>query len=187
MIMNKVSGNQQDFAPIRIEERRVVIGYGLTQADGDIYEWYEVYLPKTQIQQLTFNDVRDAICADIDARTDEAILCGYDWTVKHGDDADKAVKVWLSKENQNNFKAKHDAALVYPNLVKFPMTYKISEDAEKKAIYEVFQSIEELATFYLGGINYIQTCYEAGWAEKGGIDWEPYEEFFPKNDNNSQE
>lgn len=179
--MNKVSGKKSDFALVREEESRIVIGYGLQKVTGqNLYEWFEVYIPKTQCSQLTLQVVKDAICADIDAQTDAAILNGYDWTVKHGDDAGKVVKVWLSKENQNNFKAKHDAALVYPDLVKFPMTYKISEDSEKNAIYEVFESIEELATFYLGGINYIQTCYEAGWAEKGAIDWEPYEELFPQ-------
>lgn len=174
--MNKISGNISDFALLREDASRIVISYGLTVVSEEMYEWYEVYLYKNAISQLTLKDVKDAIDDDIDARTDAAILCGYDWTVKHGDDAGKEVKVWLSKENQNNFKAKHDAALVYPNLVRFPMTYKISEDTEKNAIYEVFENIEELATFYLGGIDYIQSCYEAGWAEKGGIDWQPYEE-----------
>lgn len=119
----------------------------------------------------TLDDVRDIITAHIDGLTDEKILWGYPWTVQHGPDEGKNVKVWLSKENQNNFKAKHDAALIYPDKVKFPMTYKISEDTEtKKAIYEIFENITELATFYLGGLAYIESCYNAGWAEKDAID-----------------
>lgn len=118
----------------------------------------------------TIDDVRDAIIAHIDAETDEKILCGYEWTVRHGDDAGKTVKVWLSSENQNNFKAKHDAAITYPDKVKFPVTYKISQDSETgNAIYEEFADIEELATFYLGGLDYIENCVNAGWRKKDAI------------------
>lgn len=122
--------------------------------------------PKPDIEK-----VRQTIEDHINAKVDANILCGYPWTVLHGPDAGKDVKVWLSEENQNNFKAKHDAALIYPDKVKFPMTYKISE-VNHKAVYEVFQSIEELATFYLGGLAYIESCYNAGWSEKDAVDYD---------------
>ena len=122
--------------------------------------------PKPDIEQL-----RQVIEDHINAKVDANILCGYVWTVLHGDDAGKTVKVWLSKENQDNFKAKHDAALIYPDKVRFPMTYKISE-VNHKAVYEVFESIQELATFYLGGLAYIEACYNAGWAEKDAVDYD---------------
>lgn len=122
--------------------------------------------PEPDIEQL-----REVIENHINAKVDANILCGYEWTVLHGDDAGKTVKVWLSKENQDNFKAKHDAALVYPDRVRFPMTYKISE-VNHKAVYEVFDSIQELAAFYLGGLAYIEACYNAGWAEKDAIDYD---------------
>lgn len=118
----------------------------------------------------TLNDARIVIEGHIDANTDEKILCGYEWTVRHGDDAGKTVKVWLSNENQNNFKAKHDAAITYPDKVKFPVTYKISQDSETgNAIYEEFADIEELATFYLGGLDYIENVVNAGWRKKDAI------------------
>lgn len=176
--MNKVSGYISDFSYIKEDASRVIIGYELKQTSDDMYEWLEVYLYKSQFNSIGINEIKDAINGDIDNQTDEKILCTYPWTVLHGDDAGKSIKVWLSKENQNNFKAKHDAALVYPDLVRFPMTYKISEDENKNAIYEVFESIQELAHFYLGGISYIQQCYEDGWARKGAIDWSEYEKFF---------
>ena len=118
----------------------------------------------------TIDDVRTIIKNHIDANTDEKILCGYEWTVRHGDDAGKTVKVWLSNENQNNFKAKHDAAITYPDKVKFPVTYKISQDSETgNAIYEEFADIEELATFYLGGLDYIENVVNAGWRKKDAV------------------
>ena len=64
----------------------------------------------------TSEDALKLVIEDINTLTDEKILNGYEWTILHGADAGKTVKVWLSKENQNNFKAKHDAALVYPEI-----------------------------------------------------------------------
>ena len=93
--MNKMNGKQADFAPIRDEGTSIVICYGLKQVENELYEWYEVYLPKKQNAQLSLQMVKDAIENDINSRVDEKILCGYPWTVLHGDDAGKDVKVWL--------------------------------------------------------------------------------------------
>ena len=186
--MNKMSGNQSDFAFIREDASRIVIGYDCKKITGkSLYEWYEIYLPKKQNAQLTFQMVKKAIENDINSRVDEKILCSYPWTVLHGDDAGKNVKVWLSKENQSNFKAKYDLHFTKPEALTFPTIYKIAEDDDHNAVFEVFQSFEELEAFYLGGIAYIEQCYQSGWLEKRNMDWAPYEEYFPKNDNNSQE
>jgi hypothetical protein len=125
-------------------------------------------LPETEVMQ---QEKRVMEIEAIDARTDAKILSGYQWTVLHGADAGKTVNVWLSAENQNNYKAKHDVALAYPQLVTFPMRYKISEDEQKRAIYEEFQDINELATFYLGGIAYIERCIDEGWEEKDKVEF----------------
>lgn len=146
---------------------KAILIYGFGQDGESGFDYRHTFSHKP-----TKNELMQVINDHIDSITDERILWGYPWTVQHGPDAGKNVKVWLSKENQSNFKAKHDAALVYPDKVKFPMTYKISEDDDKKAIYEVFESIEELATFYLGGLAYIEECYNAGWAEKDAVDYD---------------
>ena len=168
--MNKVSGNQKDFAPIRIEQGRVVIGYGLKKVSGKIYEWYEVYMPKTQIQHLTLDDVKSAVIEDIDAQTDAKILNGYEFTP---DGAESAIVVWLSKENQTNFSEAHRLEVV-------PIKFKLNETEDKQPIYHTFETFEELDRFYKGGVQYINQCLNEGWARKDAIDWEPYEEFFPK-------
>ena len=131
--------------------------------------WHEVYFYKKQQPSPTKEDILQAIIADIDACTDEKILNGYQWTVLHGDHAGQTVSVWLSAENQNNFKAKHDAALAYPQQVPFPMRYKIGQDEQKHAIYEEFQNIGELAAFYLGGVAYIERCVDEGWQIKDEV------------------
>ena len=123
----------------------------------------------------TAEEIKTTITDWYDRQTDAAILSGYEWAVRHGPNEGQTVKVWLSQENQNNYKAKHDAARMYPQLVTFPMTYKISEDEKRNAVYETFQDIDELAEFYLGGIDYIEQCVKRGWQKKGALDMALYE------------
>lgn len=123
----------------------------------------------------TKEEIKDTITDWYDQQTDAAILSGYEWTVRHGASEGQTVKVWLSQENQSNYKAKHDAARMYPQFVTFPMTYKISEDKEKNAIYETFQDIDELAEFYLGGVGYIEQTVAKGWIKKDAIDLSLYD------------
>ena len=146
---------------------KAVLIYGFGQEGESGFDYRHEFSHKP-----TKKELKQVIDEHINALTDEKILNTYPWKVLHGPDAGKDVKVWLSAENKENFKAKHDAALVYPDKVKFPMTYKISEDDDNNPIYEVFQNIEELATFYLGGLAYIEQCVNEGWAEKDSVDYE---------------
>jgi hypothetical protein len=179
----KTSGLQADFAPIRDEGTRITICYGLTKASGELYEWYEIYLPKKQNAQLTFQMVKDAIIADINARTDEKIVGGLVWTPQAGGDP---IPVWLSTENQFNFKSAYDLA-VQKQGATLPVTFKMGEDEEGNPVYHTFETMEDADDFYLHAMAYIKTTLAAGWSEKDSIDWTPYEEYFPKNDNTSQE
>lgn len=172
----KTSGLLADFAPIRDEGTRITICYGLTKASGNLYEWYEIYLSKKQNAQLTFQMVKDAIIADIDAQTDEKILDGYEFTP---DGADTSIIVWLSKESQTNFSEAHRLQIV-------PVKFKLNETANKQPIYHTFETFEELNRFYVGGVAYINQCLNEGWARKDSIDWTPYEEYFPES-NTTQE
>lgn len=193
--MNKVCGYIKDFAPISEDRSRIIISYGLEPVgSNNLYTWYEIYFYKKFINGIDFQIVEDAIIADIDAQTDAKILNGYQWTILHGDDTGKMVNVWLSAENQTNYKAKHDTAVQYPNLVEFPMKFKVSEIEDEEAhiktpVYEIFQNINELAQFYLGGLAYIERTVNEGWARKDSIDWTPYKEYFPEesisNDDNT--
>ena len=167
--MEKVFGatERHDQLLVFDNTNRAVLIYGYGEENGQGYDWRQEFdhVPTKQ-------EVRDVIISHIDTRTDARILNGYQWTVLHGSDAGKTVNVWLSAENQSNYKAKHDVALAYPQLVTFPMRYKISEDAQKRAIYEESQDISELATFYLGGIAYIERCIDEGWEEKDSVNKE---------------
>ena len=177
----KTSGLQADFAPIRDEGTRITICYGLTKASGELYEWWEIYLPKKQNAQLTLQVVKDAIIGDINARTDERILNGFPWTVLRGDHQGKTLNVWLSNENQRNFsEAQRVAGMT--NGQNLPLQVKVAETDEKEPIYDTFETVQEITTFYLNGVGFIDECLKDGWTEKDSIDWGPYEAYFPKND-----
>ena len=167
--MNKINGKQSDFALMRTEGTQIVIGYGLKKITGTkLYEWYEVSIPKTQINQLSLQDVKDAIIKDINDRTDARILNGYQFTPSGSEDP---ITVWLSTENQHNFQEAQRLQVV-------PVKFKLNEDENKQPIYHIFTTTEELDAFYLGGVQYVQQCLNEGWAEKDAIDWAPYEELF---------
>jgi hypothetical protein len=172
--MNKVNGKKTSFAPVREDGSRITICYGLNKLSGDLYEWYEVYLPKKQTSTLSLQTVKDAIIADINARTDEKIISGFVWTPKAGGDA---IPVWLSTENQFNFKSAYDLS-VQKQGATLPVTFKMGEHADGTPVYHTFETMEDADDFYLQAVGYINQCLAEGWQEKDGIDWAPYEGYF---------
>ena len=117
--MNKVNGTQASFAAVREDGSRIAICYGLKQLSKDLYEWFEVYLPKKQMPQLTFDVVKQAILADINDKVKTAIISGFVWNDK---------PVWFSEENQLNF----SQAVV-------PVTLKIGEQEDLKVAIDAIE------------------------------------------------
>ena len=137
--MNKMSGNQSDFAFIREDASRIVIGYDCKKITGkSLYEWYEIYINKKEKSNISLQDVKDAILGDIDAQTDAKILNGYEFTP---DGASESITVWLSKESQTNFSEAHRLQIV-------PVKFKLNETEDKQPIYHTLETFEELDRFY---------------------------------------
>lgn len=168
--MNKVNGKKTSFAPIREDGGRITICYGLKELSGGLYEWYEVYLPKKQTSVLSLPVVKDAIIGDINARTDEKIVGGLVWTPQAGGDA---IPVWLSTENQFNFKSAYDLA-VQKQGATLPVTFKMGEHEDGTPVYHTFETMEDADDFYLQAVGYVNQCLTEGWQEKDNIEWEPY-------------
>ena len=156
--MNKVNAKKTSFAPVREDGSRITICYGLNKLSGDLYEWFEVYLPKKQMPQLTFDVVKQAILADINDKVKTAIISDFVWNDK---------PVWFSEENQLNF----SQAVV-------PVTLKIGEEEDGTPIYHQFDTAEDLKAFSDACNAWKQQCLTAGYAEKDDIDWKPYEDYF---------
>lgn len=110
----------------------------------------------------TVDEIRQAVNAYYNAETDAAIVSGFRY-----DD----VPVWLSSENQFNFKAAFDLA-VQTQGASLPVKFKFGTDEEP--VYRTFATVVELQAFYTAALAYIQSCLEAGWAKKDAVDYSVY-------------
>lgn len=184
-----------DFAYFKEEGSRYVVGYGLTQLNESLCEWFEVYIYKRQQSIVTLQDVKQVVLADINARTDEKILSGFRWTppaapaTVPGDSVAGetiAIPVWLSTENQFNFKAAYDLA-VQKQGATLPVTFKLGELEDGTPVYHTFTTMEESEDFYVRAVTFINQTLAEGWQEKDSIDWQPYEALFPATAENTAE
>ena len=95
--MAKMCGNGADFALVKQERSRTIVGYELRRLEGSaLSEWHEVYFPRKVVDLPSIEQVKEAVNADIDAQTDAKILNGYQFTP---DGEEQPITVWQSKEN----------------------------------------------------------------------------------------
>lgn len=162
---NKYSGKKTDFLPVRDDEGRIAISYGMEEVDETNATWYEVYFYKTQVPNPTIEQVKKAVEDDINSQTDEKILSGFVWN---------DINVWLSSENQRNFSEAQRMAEALPNIL--PLTFKLGETEDGTPVYHTFETVAELGGFYMQAFAYINQCLNKGWQRKDSIDWQPYED-----------
>lgn len=103
--------------------------------------------------------VRQVIVDHINAQTDEKILSGFVW---------RGMPVWLSMENQFNYKGAYDIA-VQNNGATLPVTFKLGE-RDGHPVYFTFNDMETFSDFYFSAIAYKDQCLKEGWAEKDSIE-----------------
>mgnify|MGYP003292837757 CR=1 FL=1 len=133
-----------------------------SEYSDNIVSFYETEIIQKYKPRLM--DIKDAILGAINADVDEKIISGFTW---------KGMAIWLSSENQFNYKAAYDLTLqsegkTLPVLFKFGTT--------EEPIYYSFETIEELSDFYIKAMKYISDTLAEGWKEKDSIDWNLYEE-----------
>lgn len=167
--MNKTFGIISDYATVRKDISRIIISYDLQTVDEVHYTWNEIYFYKKQTPNLSLEQVKEAVVRDINAQTDEKIQFGFVWNGK---------PVWLSSENQFNFKAAYDLAIQTQGQ-SLPIKFKLGEDKEGKPIYHIFEEITEFTDFYTKALTFINQCLNEGWKLKDSIDWSEYENLLP--------
>lgn len=116
----------------------------------------------------SIGEVKKVVLDGYNVIIDEKILSGFVW---------RGMNVWLSSENQFNYKAAYDLAVMaegktLPAIFKFGTAYE--------PIYYEFTTLDELSDFYLRAMKYINDCLNEGWKMKDGIDWSEYEEALKK-------
>jgi hypothetical protein len=128
----------------------------------------EIESPLATWQEHTFNhiptlsEIKEVITNYYNKLIDQSILSGLVWN---------GMKVWLSNENQFNYKVAYDLA-VQTNGATLPIVFKFGDDDE--AVYYEFKTLEDLSNFYITSINYVQTVLQEGWNKKDKINWDIY-------------
>ena len=96
-------------------------------------------------------------------QTDREILSGF---------VHEGMPVWLSNENQFNYKVAHDLA-VQTGGATLPVTFKFGTDDKPR--YRTFEKLEELTDFYTKAMRHIQNTLANGWKKKDAFDPEKYQ------------
>jgi hypothetical protein len=128
----------------------------------------EIESPLATWQEHTFNhiptlsEIKEVITNYYNKLIDQSILSGLVWN---------GMKVWLSNENQFNYKVAYDLA-VQTNGATLPIIFKFGDNDE--TVYYEFKTLEDLSNFYITSINYVQTVLKEGWNKKDEINWDIY-------------
>ena len=150
---------QDQVIKIGVKNYLLIYGYG-TDEDGNGYNFRKNYDHKP-----TKTELKEDITQLIDGITDSKILQGFRWN---------EVSVYLSTENQMNFKAAFDLNMQTGGLM-LPVKFKLGEDTEGNAVYHTFENMDDFTNFYTSTVSYINQCLNEGWAEKDSLDMSSYE------------
>ena len=122
--------------------------------------WTETIIPfKPSLEQL-----KKLILDAINKEVDEKILSGF---------VSKDMPVWLSTENQFNYKAAYDLAVMSSGQ-SLPVMFKFG--TTENPVYYHFSTLEDISDFYVSAMTYINTTLAEGWQKKDAIDWSVYEQ-----------
>ena len=116
----------------------------------------------------TLSEVKEIVLGFMNKQIDERILNGFEWN---------GMPVWLSTENQFNYKAAYDLA-VQTQGASLPVTFKFG--TKEEPVYHEFTDLESFTDFYTKAMAYINAQLAEGWVMKDAVDWTPYEEILNK-------
>lgn len=136
------------------EEEREIVGWEDTDMCTYMYEY---------IENPTVSQVKTMILDYYNNKTDKKILEGFVWN---------DMPVWLSTENQFNYKAAYDLAIQTQSQT-LPVTFKFGDT--ENPVYYTFETMGEFTDFYMQAMNYINTCLQEGWTKKDSINWDNYD------------
>lgn len=129
------------------------------KTETNLGTWYETWLSgKPSIEQ-----VKGIVLDAMNKEVDQKILSGFVW---------KDMLVWLSTENQFNYKAAYDLAVMSQGK-SLPVTFKFG--STENPVYYTFESLNDISDFYISAMAHVNGCLEKGWRKKDSIDWSVYE------------
>lgn len=131
--------------------RKATLIFGYGEENGQGYDFRHTFTHKPSKEE-----VLAVIVSHVNEQTDQKILSGYKWRGKN---------VWLSSENQFNFKAAYDMA-VQTGGASLPVKFKLGEDEDGSPVYHTFETMDEFTHFYTNAITFIILALNEGWSEK---------------------
>lgn len=167
--MIRITNRNEKYTPLTKKGRSVTICfdyepfYDIDEDGNKIPTEVGTWSVHTFAIKPSFGQLKNFILAEINKRTDEKIISGFEWD---------GMSVWLSSENQFNYKAAYDLA-VQTNGANLPTVFKFGSNDEPK--YHKFDTVEELTDFYVKAMTYINEQLAIGWVKKDAIDWSVYE------------
>ena len=117
---------------------------------------------KTLNYKPSLDKIQEIIYDWYNKQVDMAIISEFRW---------KDMPVWLSSENQFNYKAAYDLA-VQTGGASLPIKFKFG--TTKDPVYYTFTNISDLSDFYMSAMNYINNTLDYGWQQKDNINWKKY-------------
>lgn len=111
----------------------------------------------------SLDKIKSTILEYYNSLCDSEIISGFSF---------EGAAVWLSSENQFNYKAIYDLAFQTQG-ASLPVEFKFGTMEEP--VYRVFTNIEELQQFYISSIQYVRIVLNKYWDLKDNIDWTKYE------------
>nr|DAF21084.1 MAG TPA: protein of unknown function (DUF4376) [Caudoviricetes sp.] len=120
------------------------------------------YMEEEFNHKPTDEEIRLTVMAWYNRETDKTILSGFTY---------EGVPVWLSSENQFNYKSAFDLATMTGGET-LPVTFKFGTDTEP--VYREFTILEDLTDFYTKAIQHIQDTLADGWKKKNAFDLSMY-------------
>lgn len=112
----------------------------------------------------SMSEVKDTILSWMNSEIDKEIVGGFKWN---------GMDIWLSNENQFNYKAAYDLA-VQTGGESLPVTFKFG--TTDNPVYHEFDNIDTLSDFYTSSIRYIIDKLNEGWKRKDSFDFTIYEQ-----------
>jgi hypothetical protein len=129
----------------------LIYGYGTDGVSGWTYR-------ERFTRKPTQDEIKEIIIAQINRNVEEKILCGLVW---------KDMPIWLSTENQFNYKAAYDLA-VQTGGQSLPVKFKFGTD--EQPVYHTFTTLDDLQEFYMTSLAFVQQVLDEGWQEKDNLD-----------------
>lgn len=120
------------------------------------------YMEEEFDHRPTIDEIKSLIIGWYNSQIDNNILSGMTYN---------GIKVWLSSENQFNYKAAYDLA-AQTNGKSLPVVFKFG--TEDEPVYKQFNTMEELTNFYSQSMAYVQNTLAKGWQVKDSIDFSKY-------------